>query len=90
MVTRELAFRWILAGPVAFIAAVLTMAATPLWAPGGESALDNIVIPVVLFPAYWAITFFYSLLEERMWRAAAVFSALIAFNGGLVIQAFIG
>ena len=88
--SRQLSARWALAGPIAFIAAVLMMAATPVWAPGGASALNNIVIPVVLFPAYWALTFFYGILEERLWRAAAIFGVLIAVNGVLVIQAFIG
>ena len=90
MLSRTVAARWALAGPIAFVAAVLAMAATPVWAPGGASTLNNIVVPVVLFPAYWALAFFYGILEEKMWRAAAIFSVLIAVNGALVIQAFIG
>ncbi len=90
MLTRNLVGRWVLAGPIAFVTAVLAMAATPVWAPGGASALDNIVVPVVLFPAYWALTFFYGLLEEKIWRASAVFFVLIALNGAFVVQAFLG
>lgn len=88
--SRSLAARWILAGPIAFAAAVLAMAATPFWAPGGASSINNIAVPVVLFPAYWGLTFFYGILEENLWRAVAVFSVLIAVNGVLVVQAFVG
>ena len=80
--------RWVLAGPLALIAAILAMAATPIWMPAGDSGVDNIVMPIVLFPAYWAVFFFYSLIVENIWRATAVVAGLTALHGFLIYGAF--
>lgn len=54
MARRPLLWRWILAGPVAFLLALLSMAALPLVLPGGAAGVNNLVLPVMLFPLLWA------------------------------------
>ena len=77
---RSLILRWILAGPVALVAAILTMAAMPMWLPQGEGGVNHLAFSVVLFPAIWAVYLMYVLLEERMKRAAIVMSVLVLAN----------
>src|SRR3546814_3705799 len=47
---RPLLMRWILGGPAALIAAVLIMAAMPVWLPAGAGGVDNIIYPIILAP----------------------------------------
>ncbi|ULQ47458.1 hypothetical protein JN531_004045 [Flagellatimonas centrodinii] len=64
--------RWLLAGPVVFAVAGLVMAGGALWVPTGPAQIDNIVLPIVLFPAIWAVLFFYASLDRRLGRAYAI------------------
>lgn len=88
--TKRVLARWALAGPLAFIAALLLLAGAPTWAPKGAAGIDNLVIPLILFPAFWGLTFFYAVLEERLWRSALVLGGLSLVNGALVYRAFTG
>ncbi|MEM9301544.1 MAG: hypothetical protein AAGE01_05505 [Pseudomonadota bacterium] len=72
------------------IAALLAMAASPLFLPKGNAGVDNIVMPIVLFPLYWAATFFYSVLDERVWRAGLVLVGLTGTCGFVVFRAVTG
>lgn len=81
--------RWLLAGPVTLILAVLIMAASPVWLPAGKGGVDNLALPIILFPLLWAIPFFYSLLEEKLVRAWVVLLSLAALNGVIVYSAFV-
>jgi hypothetical protein len=82
--------RGLLAGPVAFVTAVAVMAGGALWVPKGAASIDNIVLPIVLFPAIWALLFFYACLDRRLPRAWAVTIALLLLNSGLIAIQFIG
>lgn len=82
--------RWVLAGPITLIAAIMAMAATPLWLPAGQSGVDNIVLPLVLFPAYWALFFMVSILANSVYRATAAVIAISAVHGYLIFTAFSG
>lgn len=64
--------RWLLAGPVVFAVAGLVMSGGALWVPAGPAQIDNIVLPIVLFPAIWALLFFYASLDRRLGRAYAI------------------
>lgn len=47
---HSVVFRYILAGPLALLAAILSMAGLPLVLPGGAAGINNLVLPVVMFP----------------------------------------
>lgn len=81
---RDIAIRWLLAGPVALGAAVLVMAAMPLWLPRGAGGIDHLAFPLILFPAVWGVLFFYALLAENLARATLVLLAVLAANGAPV------
>lgn len=78
---HPLAARWLLAGPVAILAAVATMAAMPVWLPAGAAGVDHLAFPIVLAPLIWAVPFFYACLEENLPRCAAVLA------GATLVQA---
>ena len=80
--------RWALAGPLALLAAIVGMAGSAVWVPAGPATVNNIALPLVLFPAYWAIAFFYALMEQNQMRAWFVLSVFIAGNVGFIFNAF--
>ena len=86
--TLDLTSRWITAGPLAIIAAVLTMASTPLWLPKSAAGVDHLVLPIILFPAFWAIFFFYALIEARPMRALIIFAAVAIANAVVIYLRF--
>lgn len=88
MAARDTLLRWIMAGPLTLIAAVVTMASMPLWLPGGASGIDNLIFPILLFPALWAIYVFYALIEPRPVRGTVVFAAIIIANAALIASRF--
>ncbi len=81
-----LSARFWLAGPVAFLLSMITMMGMTVWFPKGEAAVDNIVMPLVLFPIIWAIIFFYAYLDSKIKRVALCFSALAGSH--IVLLAF--
>lgn len=88
LATRDTVFRWIAAGPLTLIAAVVTMACMPLWLPKGAAGIDNLIFPILLFPALWAGYFFYSLIVARPARGALVITAIIIVNAALIFSRF--
>lgn len=84
---RDLIARWIVAGPLALVAAALVMAGMTAWFPPGVAGINHLAFPLVLFPAIWAALFFYALLDSRPWRAGAVICLLAAANAVPVVQA---
>lgn len=90
MAKRAVVVRWLLAGPGAVGSAIVATAAMPLWLPEGAAGIDHIVFPIVLFPAVWAVTFFYSILETQQIRALITMSVAFLLNTALVIGAFMG
>lgn len=76
--------RFALAGPMAFLCAALLMAGGALWLPTGPAQIDNLVLPIVLFPAIWAGVFFYAMLDRRIGRAWAVLGALSVLHAGMI------
>lgn len=79
--------RWLLAGPGALAAALLSMASMPLWLPAGAAGIDHLVLPIVLFPLIWSVAFFYACLDGRLGRAALVTVAVIAGQAALLAGA---
>jgi hypothetical protein len=82
--------RFALAGPVAFVCATLLMAGGALWLPGGRAEIDNLVLPIVLFPAIWAGVFFYAMLDRRIGRAWLILAGLSVVHAGMIATHVIG
>lgn len=80
--------RGILAGPVCFIVAALVMAGASLWYPDGAAHINNIVVPIAVFPAIWAVLFFYLMLDRKLGRAWTVAMVLLVVHAGLIGQHF--
>ena len=84
--------KWIrigFAGPGAVIIAVVVMAGMALWLPGGAAQIDNLVLPLILFPLIWAALFFHACLDGRLARVALVALGLFVLHGGLVAHKFL-
>ena len=77
---RAVVLRWLLAGPVAIAVAVAVMAAMPLWFPEGAAGIDHLILPLILFPAIWAVAFFYACLAENLSRAGGVLIGVMLVN----------
>ena len=80
--------RFWLCGPLGFLLAVVVMLGMALWFPGGTADIDNIVLPLVLFPALWAGIFFFAYLEPRLKRIWCVFALLGIPNTALIAAQF--
>ena len=89
-VNRATVSRVALAGPGAAIVAVLVVLAMPLWVPAGVAKVDNLVLPLFLFPLIWAAVFFHACLDPRLGRVAVVALVLTLLHGGLLAWHFAG
>lgn len=74
-----------LAGPVVFVCAALVMCGGALWLPKGPAQINNIVLPIVLFPGIWAALFFYACLDRHLVRAWAVMGALSLLHAAAIL-----
>ncbi|MEM9247843.1 MAG: hypothetical protein AAGB05_03990 [Pseudomonadota bacterium] len=86
---RPTLFRWVLAGPVALVVAVLFMASMPTLLPPGRGGVDHFVLPVILFPLIWAIAVLYPVMTEHLGRATLVFCAVLAAEIAIVAKALL-
>lgn len=73
---RAFWLRVLLAGPLAFVCATLVMAGGALWLPKGAAQIDNLLLPILLFPAIWATLFFYACLAHSLRRAYLAIAAI--------------
>ncbi|MCW1429809.1 hypothetical protein [Novosphingobium sp. JCM 18896] len=83
--------KWIrvgFAGPGAFIIALVIMAGMALWLPQGAAQIDNLVLPLILFPLIWAALFFHACLDGKLGRVAVVALGLCVIHAGLVANKF--
>lgn len=82
--SRQLWARVLLAGPLSSLCAALVMAGGALWLPRGAAQIDNLLLPIALFPAIWAALFFYACLERRLVRGYALVLLLVGLHGVLL------
>ena len=54
------------------------------WLPVGVAQVNNLVLPVVLFPLLWTAYFLYACLDKKLSRAYAVVGVLVIVNAALV------
>ena len=81
-------WRWLrifLVGPLVFLSAFLAVCGASVYLPAGPARIDNVAIPLVLFPAIWALLFFYSYLDSRLIRAYTVVLLVLGANLALVL-----
>lgn len=76
--------RTLLAGPLVFLCAFIVVCAASIWLPPGPALIDNIAIPLVLFPAVWAVLFFYCYLTSSLKRAYALLTLLLLTHAALI------
>lgn len=81
--------RGLLAGPLVFLCAAAVMAGGALWVPAGAAGIDNLVLPIVLFPAIWALLFFYACLDRRLLRAWLSILALLLLSAAPIARRFL-
>ncbi len=79
-------WRGLLAGPLSLMASGLLMAGAALYLPGGAAGIDNIVLPILLFPLIWCLLLLYALLDERLLRASAIIVALGGAHLALILD----
>ena len=72
--------RVLLAGPLALAAACLSMTGSALWLPPGDAQVNNLVLPIVLFPLLWTALFLYACLDKRLTRAYVFIGLLVVAN----------
>lgn len=82
--------RFLMAGPMTLITAIFSMAAMSLWLPVGQSEINHLVLPLVLFPLIWSAIFFYTILESDIKRAWSVMFVLLLINAFPVIASILG
>ena len=78
-----------LAGPWTLAAALVVMAGMATWLPPGEAGVNNLVLPLVLFPLIWAVLFFHACLARRVGAAAVVSFGAVAASGVLLVRHFL-
>lgn len=61
------------------------MAGMAVWYPQGPAKIDNIVVPLVMFPLIWALLFFYSCLEPQLKRAYVLILLVLSVHLILVV-----
>ncbi|MHA6766683.1 hypothetical protein [Sphingobium ummariense] len=84
--------RWIriaFAGPGAVLIALVVMAGMALWLPGGAAGIDNLVLPLILFPLLWAGLFFHACLDRSLARVATVALGLLLVHSALIAHKFL-
>ena len=76
--------RGILAGPMCFIVSAVVMAGAALWYPEGAAHINNIVVPIAVYPAIWAVLFFYLMLDRNLGRAWGVAVVLLLVHSAMI------
>jgi hypothetical protein len=73
--SASVAQRWarvILAGPLVLLCSLGIMGGANLWLPPGDGGVNDIVLPILLYPAVWTALFFYACFERRIGRGYAI------------------
>lgn len=79
--------RWTLGGPVTLIVTLAIMAGMTVWWPAGGAGIDQVAMPIILFPVIWVCVFVYAVLEDHLGRGCLVMVALIIANAALLVTA---
>ncbi|MEM8654325.1 MAG: hypothetical protein AAGF36_06230 [Pseudomonadota bacterium] len=86
---RPTRWRWLLAGPLAFLLSIFAMAGLPSVLPAGAGGVNHLVLPVVLFPLLWASFVVWPVAAVQIGRVASVYIALFMVFLVLIVLAFL-
>lgn len=81
--------RFWLAGPIAFLLAMILMLGMAIWFPKGVAQVNNMALPMVFFPLIWSAVFFFAYLSSSVKRVAIVFSGLFISHFALLTWHFL-
>lgn len=76
--------RTVLAGPVVLLASIVVMAGAALWLPKGAAGINNIAVPLVLYPLIWCVLFFYTCLSQQLRLAWSIVIGITAVNAAAI------
>ena len=76
--------RWLLAGLLPLIATFAIMGGMAIWWPRGAAGVDQIAMPIILFPLIWVAVFVYAVMDDNLLRIGIVLAGLILGNGVLI------
>jgi len=82
--------RFWLTGPATLVVSLLFMLAMAAWFPAGAGQVNNIIMPLVMFPLIWAVLFFYTYLTDQLAKAAWIMLALFLVNSVILALQFWG
>lgn len=82
--------RFWLAGPLSILIALLALLSMAVWYPPGAGNINNVIMPLVLFPLVWSIVFFYTYLTDNLKRAWIVMAALFVATVATLLFQFLG
>ncbi len=94
MTTATLLFlknqRFWLSGPSTLLVSLEIMLAMAVWFPAGIGNVNNIMMPLIMFPLIWSVLFFYTYLTPVMQRAWWLLLTLVAINSAILAYQFLG
>lgn len=82
-------WRWILAGPVAFLLSVLLMASLPFVLPAGRGEIDHLLLPVVLFPLIWSVLVVLPVATDNLTRMSRIYAGVFFFCCVVIAASFL-
>ncbi|MEP4891922.1 MAG: hypothetical protein ABJV04_18010 [Aliiglaciecola sp.] len=82
--------RFWLSGPATLAVSLLFMLAMAAWFPPGIGNVNNIMMPLYMFPLIWAILFFYTYLTADLQKAQWILGALFIANTAILAFQFLG
>ncbi|MBU2878112.1 MULTISPECIES: hypothetical protein [Alteromonadaceae] len=82
--------RFWLSGPATLVVSLLFMLAMAVWFPPGAGHVNNIMMPMFMFPLIWAILFFYTYLTTNLQKAQWLLATLFVANSAILAFQFLG
>ena len=86
---RQFWARFWFAGPWAVVAAMLMMTGMTTYLPAGEAQVNNLMIPLILFPLIWAAFFFHACMDVSLRRVALVSFGISVVNVVFLVNKFV-
>lgn len=82
--------RFWLTGPFTLLVSLLFMLAMAAWFPAGAGNINNIIMPLVMFPLIWSVLFFYTYLTNNLRQAWWLLLTLFIVNSAILTFQFLG
>ena len=82
--------RFWLSGPATLLVSLVIMLAMAVWFPPGVGKVNNIMMPLFMFPLIWAVLFFYTYLTTTMRKAQWLLEALLVVDSAILTFQFLG